>query len=204
MSEEEKKELLVTYSVRLRKDQVGFLKNIKDAADFIRRALDAAILSYSTKPEEHEILALNRRRIELQKQIEKIKQSEEYRSVMDQWSEMTEFRQRLEKYEKMHLLSQAVGKLRAETSLFRRETEESAEYKVFHPSNPALYITVKASTPDEAIRKAEEEIEKGLDLEIDMRTRKEYEFLKRTKQAYEEEIARLEKEIQEIKSKVIQ
>jgi len=204
MSEEKKKEILVTYSVRLTRDQVAFLKNIKDAANFIRRALDAAILSYSTKSEEHEILALNRRRIELQKQIEKIKQSEEYRSVMDQWSEMTEFRQRLEKYERMHLLSQAVGKLRAETSLFRRETEESAEYKVFHPSNPALYVTVKASTLDEAIQKAEQEIEQGLDLEIDMQTKKEYEFLKKTKQAYEEEIARLEKEIQEIKSKVIQ
>jgi len=204
MSEEKKKELLVTYSVRLTRDQLAFLKNIKDAADFIRRALDAAILAYSTKPKEHEILALNRRRIELQKQIEKIKQSEDYKSVMDQWKNMAESRQRLEKYEKMHLLSRAIGKLKAEISLFRRETEESAEYKVFDPSNPALYITVKASTLDDAIQKAEQEIEEGLDLEIDMQTRKEYEFLKKTKQAYEEEIARLEKEIQETKSKVIQ
>jgi len=220
---EKRKEPLVTYSVRLTQDQVGFLKNIEDAAGFIREALDVAILAYSNKPKEHRVVALNRRISQLQKQIVKIKETEEYREIMARWNDesMVEFGKRLEKCERLYPLSREIGKLRPESrgpvirlqdyfagsqegSVAKPEPELKQRYKVYDPSNPVLYINVEASTPDEALEKAEREIEEALAVENELEKKKEYEFLEKTKEAYEETVRTLEKEIEEIKSKVIQ
>jgi len=229
MDEEKKKKPLVTYSVRLTRDQVGFLKNIEDAAGFIREALDVAILAYSNKPKEHQVIALNQRISQLQKQIEKITGTEEYRDIMARWNDesMVEFRKRLEKYERLYPLSRDMGSLKAEAHQVKPDRIDKYfsdshagpsdaepeiiyrlircyEYKVYHPANPMVYITVEASTPNEALLKAQQEIEEALTVENELEEKKEYEFLKKTKESYEEAIARLEKEIREIKSKVIQ
>jgi len=229
MNEGRKKKPLVTYSVRLTRDQVGFLKNIEDAAAFIREALDAAILAYSNKPKEHQVIALNQRISQLQKQIEKIKETEEYRDIMARWNDesMVEFRKRLEKCERLYPLSRDMSSLKAEAYQVKPDRIDKYfsdshagpsdaepeviwrviacyEYKVYHPANPMVYITIEASTPNEALQKAQREIEEALTVENELDKKKEYEFLKKTKESYEQAITTLEKEIQEIKSKVIQ
>jgi len=219
--EEKKKEPFVAYSIRLRRDQAVFLKTVKDAAAFIREALDVAILAYSSKPEEAQVLALNQRRNHLEKEIQRIKESEEYKDIMTRWSDesMIEFRERLEKYEKLHPLSRDMGNLKAEVAepladlqdyfagseAGPTEAEPKTElkqcYKIYHPSDPELYLKVDASTPEEALREAERLIDQAL--ELDLERKNEYEFLKKAKEAYEEQIRRLRKEIEELKAKII-
>ena len=204
MNEEKKKEPLLTYSVRLTRDQVAFLKSIKDAGAFIREALDVAILAYSNKPKEHEVIALNQRIGQLQKRIERIKGSEEYRNIMARWDDdrMFKFRLQLQRYKNAVPLHQAIEKLRAEPF---PDEHGGTEHRIFDPGNPESYIVIKDfPMPDEALKQGKREIEETFHLGIDAKMKEEYEFLKKAKQAYDEEIARLEKEIQELRAKVIQ
>lgn len=217
-----KKEHLVAYSIRLKRDQAEFLKNQKDAAAFIREALDAAILACSAKSKEHEAVLVNRRIRLLQKQIERLRESEEYKDITarlnsdDIWS----FCQALLEDERLAPLRHDMENLKVKpipalSEFFQgpqgpeKRTLETY-YDVYHPSNPAKCITItEALSSEDALQKAKQKIDTATRrlndiLERNPNIKSEYEFLKKTKSSYDEEIARLEKEIQELKNKVIE
>lgn len=172
MEEQEgkKKEYLVAYSVRLKRDQAEFLKTLKDAAAFICEALDAAIPASSAKSKEHEAVLLNRRIIQLQKQIERIREGEEYKDITAQLNSdaMLNFRQALLEYEALAPLRRDMENLKAEPEsgnlgkpiecFFRDSRIGSAEvaapphYKVYHPSDPMKRMIEDAATPEEALQ----------------------------------------------------
>lgn len=175
-----KGEKLRSYSIRLRRDQVIFLKGQSNAAGFIRAALDRAIAETEKRVEtpEDQIIGLTKQIELIEAQIKGLQEDPTFQEAENMLNNLPELKRDLEdkKGRLMKALERGMEKAKRENIPVEEidEMEKDQEYHTFFlrmfscewgesEEGKTIYVTGKANI-EQRLKKVEQEI-----LELDQR-----------------------------------
>lgn len=197
---------LRSHSFRLRPDQVEFLKSLPNAADFVRKAIDTAIIEASAVDvKEEKVIALSKKIAALRLQIIVLKEHAEYQRALRRIRKLEAFFK--DEEEKILALYNAEKNLKIEG--------RNGLYFLRHPDNYSFCVRVSVEKPEKEkdFIKAEEKMlyeawERGQQIiknnfnEL-QRFKKEEQYLRRIIETYEKAIDHLKEQIQKLENDII-
>jgi len=184
-------EKMVPYSIRLKTDQITFLRSIRNPSDFVRKALDQAILNSVSL--EDKVIPLTRKISALELQVTAIEGSVQYQKAKRGLPRLGQLIQR--SYFALELL---------------KKPEKWIVKEYFEPHKNALTcMLICLEKPDIRVEMHGTEKEAGLSEETSTQTKrlnelkKEEEYFKKVIETYDQSILRIKDQIEELKKQVL-